>query len=112
MKNSQEEKEKFVQAIRDKKKVKLTFYSKEDRCELVRVCAPMDYGPSRRAKNKADRYHLWDFDSDTQRHTLSLLPERVMGMVVLDEKFDPADFIEWDTGVSPWFIPRDWGQYS
>ncbi len=69
----------------------------------------MDYGPSRIAHNKDDRYHFWDYDSDTKRHTLSLLPEQVYDVEVLDEIFDPSEFINWD---SKWFYPRDWGKFS
>lgn len=103
---------KFIQAIKDKNKVKLKFRSKEDNGVLVRTCAPMDYGPSRRAYDKSDRYHFWDYDSDTKRHALSLPPSQVLEIEVLDEKFDPADFIDWDVKNSPWFIQRDWGIYS
>jgi len=101
--------EDFINAIRGKNKVKLTFYSKEDNSVLKRTCAPMDYGPSRRSHDKSDRYHLWDYDSDQDWHTLSLLPEQIVSIDVLDETFDPAEFITWDT---EWFIARDWGDYS
>ncbi len=53
-------KEAFISAIHAKKKVRLTFYSKDDGGTIVRTCAPMDYGPSRRAHEKNDRYHVWD----------------------------------------------------
>jgi hypothetical protein len=72
----------------------------------------MDYGPSRRAANKDDRYHLWDYDSDTKSHTLSLLPDQVVSMQVLRENFDPAGFVTWSTASSPWFVARNWGPYS
>lgn len=105
-------KEKFVAAIHEKNKVKLSFLSKEDSGVLIRKCAPMDYGPSRRANLKNDRYHLWDYESDTMNHTLSLSPEQVAKIEVLDETFDPAEFITWNTKKSPWFIPRNWGPFS
>jgi hypothetical protein len=105
-------KETFIQAIRDCKKVRLTFFSKEDEGTLIRKCAPMDYGPSRRAKEKNDRYHLWDYESDTEQHTLSLNPEQVKGLDILEESFDPDEFVTWDTSASPWFVERDWGSHS
>lgn len=104
--------DKFIKAIHSKNKIRLTFYSKEDGAEIARTCAPMDYGPSRRATNKDDRYHFWDYDSDTASHTLSLLPNQVVRIDVLPETFDPAGFITWDTKKSQWFVPRDWGIYS
>ena len=105
-------KDSFVAAIHAKQKVRLTFFSKEDGHTLVRTCAPMDFGPSRRTKNKEDRYHLWDYESDTSTHTLSLLPGQVVSIEVLEEVFDPSEFVTWSTTTSPWFVRRDWGTHS
>jgi hypothetical protein len=102
----------FVDAIDGQRKVVLTFISKEDGgARLVRTCAPMDFGPSRRTKDKSDRYHLWDYDSDgpTGRHTLSLLPSQIISIEESGEAFTPADFVTWDPN---WFYRRDWGQFS
>ncbi len=105
-------KDTFISAIHNKKIVRITFYSKEDNSNIVRRCAPMDFGPSRRAKDKSDRYHYWDYDSDKERHPLSLLPNQIVDLVVLDLDFNPAEFITWDTDKYPWFIKRDWQEFS
>ncbi len=92
----------------------MTFVSKEDAgLYLTRTCAPMDYGPSRRTKDRSDRYHFWDYDSDSPggRHTLSLLPGQVVSIEEADEHFNPAEFVTWDPPYD-WFYPRDWGQFS
>lgn len=102
-------KESFIAAIHSKNKARVTFYSKEDGKNLTRVCAPMDYGPSRRAHNKDDRFHSWDFESDQKNHVLSLLPEQVVSIEVLEEEFDPVDFVTWQPN---WFIERNWGVHS
>jgi len=102
-------KDRFVGAIHSKSKIRLTFYSKEDGHDLTRTCAPMDYGPSTRAHDKSNRFHLWDYDSDTGHHTLSLLPEQVVNIEVLPDTFDPAEFVKWKTN---WIVKRDWGAYS
>jgi len=102
----------FTKAIHDKKKLRVTFFSKEDGHQLTRTCAPMDIGPSRRAADKSDRFHMWDYDSDQGKHTLGLPFAQIVKMEVLDLGFEPADFITWDTKQSPWFIPRDWGNHS
>ena len=72
----------------------------------------MDYGPSRRAKEKNDRFHLWDYESDTHVHTLSLSPNQIQRIDIMDETFDPGEFVTWNLATSPWFVKRDWGQYS
>lgn len=104
--------EQFINAIHNKRKIRLYFYSKQDTSTLIRVCAPMDYGPSRRAKENNDRFHLWDYESDTRNHVLSLSPEQIVRLEVLEDQFEPSEFITWDTKKSPWFVMRDWGLYS
>lgn len=99
----------FIDAIKTRKKIKLTFYSKEDGTPLIRFTAPMDYGPSRRAANKENRFHFWDYESDKRNHVLSLLPSQVISLEVTQQDFDPSEFITWETN---WFISRDWGIYS
>jgi len=99
----------FVAAIHSKRKVRLTFFSKEDNRVLVRTCAPMDYGPSRRTADKSDRFHFWDYDSDTNTHTLSLLQNQIKSIEALEQNFDPKEFVTWKTN---WLISRDWGYLS
>jgi hypothetical protein len=106
--------EAFISGIRDRRKIILTFVSKEDAgLQLTRTCAAMDYGPSRRARDKSDRYHFWDYDSDSSdgRHTLSLLAGQILLIDETEERFDPAEFVTWDPPYG-WFYPRDWGEFS
>lgn len=58
---------------------------------------------------KNDRFHLWDYKSDTGQHTLSLNPGQIRSIEVLPDTFDPAEFVTWKTN---WIVPRDWGIYS
>lgn len=102
-------KNQFIAAIHSKSKLRVTFFSKEDRCNIIRTCAPMDFGPSNKAKDKSDRFHMWDYESDKKNHTLSLLPNQVVSIEILAQHFEPGEFITWQTN---WFVQRDWGQYS
>lgn len=99
----------FIAAIHSRNKIHVTFYSKEDDTNLVRMCAPMDFGPSRKAKMQDDRFHMWDYDSDTGRHTLSLPQDQIVNMDVTDLVFDPAEFVTWPPN---WIVARDWGRFS
>jgi len=99
----------FIEAIHNKRKTRVTFYSKEDNGVVVRICAPMDYGASKRAKDKSNRFHMWDYESDKKQHTLSLKPEQIQNIEALDESFEPSEFVTWSTD---WIIPRDWGKCS
>jgi hypothetical protein len=102
----------FVDAIKNKLKISVQYYSIEDNRILERICAPLDYGPSRRSKNKNDRFHLWDYESGGKNHVLSLNPDQIKNIILLKEEFNPAEIITWDTHKNPWFISRDWGKYS
>ncbi len=104
----------FLSAINDKRKVRVVFYSREDGKNIERICAPMDYGPSRRFNDGKDRYHLWDYfpDGGKKPHPIPLEPSQIISINLTDEHFDPAEFITWDVNKSPWHYSRDWGQYS
>ena len=95
----------FIEAIKEKKKVCLRFYSIADSGVIDLVCAPLDYGPGAGNPSGVNRYWLWDYTSNTGSPTLGLLPEQVLDIRVLGVVFNPAEF-----GPAPptWSIPRDW----
>ena len=99
----------FINAIHSMNKVKIKYFSKKYNEVIERVCAPMDYGISNRFKNNIDYYH-GDYESEKGPHTLLLNPKDVQTINVLNETFDPAEFIDWTPII--WIIPRDWGKYS
>ncbi|WP_436904818.1 hypothetical protein [Acinetobacter johnsonii] len=104
----------FLNAINEKRRVKVVFYSKEDGMNIERICAPMDFGPSRKFKDGLDRFHLWDYypDQGKKPHPLPLTPSQIVSITLMAEHFDPAEFITWNVKTSPWHYSRDWGQYS
>lgn len=100
----------FVAAINAKRRMELSFRSKEDGGAILkRICAPMDYGPGKRIRDRTPRYWLWDYTSDTKAHVLGLLDRQIIGMTVLPDVFDPAEFVTW---TPDWVLERDWGPYS
>jgi len=82
----------FLQAIKEKRKVWVKFYSHADSGVLERSCAPMEYGPGA-AKDGLNRYWLWDASSNAVNRTLSLTPQQIVDFSVLGEGFDPAQFV-------------------
>lgn len=100
--------ERFIHAIHDKKVISLKFNSKE-KGFITRLCIPFDYGPSRKYKGGLDRYHLYDLDSPEEKHNLSILPEQVINIEILNKDFEPSDYVHWEP---KWFIKRDWGECS
>lgn len=99
----------FIEAINEKRKVRLRYYSQADSGGLDRVCAPMDYGPGAGFADGLNRYWLWDYAGMPKGRSLGLLPPEILDLHVLGEVFDPAGF-----GVRPWpwAVQRDWGTWS
>jgi hypothetical protein len=99
----------FIEAIKEKHKVCLRFYSKADSEVIDLLCAPVDYGPGAGILDGVSLYWLWDYTSNNGSHTLSLLPEQVLDIRVLGEVFDPEQI---EIKSPQWSIPRDWGSVS
>jgi len=99
----------FIQALEGRQKVALTFYAKTHAATLTSTCAPLDYGPSRQAHDKASRYHFWDYESDEEPHPLVLPSEQIDSIVPLDARFDPTEFVTWRPD---WILARNWGDLS
>lgn len=98
----------FINAINNKRVLEVKFNSKE-KGVIVRKCIPFDFATSKRYKDNIERYHFYDLDSPSGKHNLSILPEQIIEIKVLDETFNPSDYITWKTN---WSISRDWGIYS
>jgi len=100
--------ETFIQAINQKMIIQLTFNSKEKGI-ITRKCVPFDFGPSRKYRNGADRYHFNDLDSPDGKHNLSILPDQVISITLSNKHFNPEEYITWKPN---WYIERDWGAFS
>lgn len=99
----------FVQAINEKRIIKLQFNSYE-KWIIERRCVPFDFWPSRRnISPNPERFHYYDLSSPDWKHNLSILPEQIIKMEVIDEFFEPENYITWTPN---WFLKRDWGSYS
>jgi hypothetical protein len=96
----------FLEAIHDKKKVSVRFYSKADSGVVDRTCAPLDYGPGGETEDDLNRYWFWDCATGTAAKVFGLVAEQIVELSVLGEGFDPAQL-----GVIPprWSVPREWG---
>lgn len=101
--------ETFLQAIHERKIVKLTFDSQE-KGVIQRFCIPFDFGPSKRnLVPNPDRYHFYDLDSPEKSHNLSLLPDQIKNLEITDKTFEPSEYVHWTPN---WFVARDWGNFS
>lgn len=106
-----ENKEKFLKAIDDKLKIKITFDSKE-KGVITRTCIPFDFGASQKedAIDKSEKYHMLDLDSpEGKPHNLPVSVSQMTSIEVLEESFDPEKYVTWETN---WIYKRDWGNKS
>ncbi|VVB73783.1 Uncharacterised protein [uncultured archaeon] len=103
------DKDRLIRAIHAKRKVRVRFFSKEEGTYITRVCAPMDYGRSRHAMDFRNKLHVWDYETS---QPLALDQSHVEELTVLDETFDPAEFVTPELMASPWTVKRDWGTRS
>jgi len=81
----------FVQAIQDKRKVKLTFLSEERGGDTDRLCGPIFYSAPV-AGSDSGCYYLWDFESNTDNHFLGFPPSQIVSMELTEEPFDLVEF--------------------
>jgi hypothetical protein len=81
----------FVQAIRHRKKVQVTFFSEGHEGTASRLCGPVFYSPCA-AGIDSSCYYLWDFETNADNHFLSLAPSRIVRMELVDESFDLVEF--------------------
>lgn len=97
--------EKFVEAIRTKSKVLIKFETRDKSEIKERRCIPFDYAFSSRFNDDKKRYHFYDLDSADGPHNLSIFPEQLLSIDILQETFSPAEYVKW---IPNWSIPRDW----
>lgn len=81
----------FVQAIKDKKKVKLVFLSDATGNNAEKLCGPMLYSPPAGA-GESDWYYLWDFEGNSDKRVLGFPSNKIMSMGLTEEAFNPKDF--------------------
>lgn len=90
----------FISAIRERRKIRLWFFSHKYNRVIRRVCIPLDIGKSQWGDI---RYHVWDVENS---HTISVLPSNVERVTILKDRFRPlSDLPKWDVTYT---VKRKW----
>jgi hypothetical protein len=97
----------FVRALREKKKVKLTFFSREQGCNAEKVCGPIVYSRPL-ARDDSDSYYFWDFDSGESEHLLCLSAPQIVSMELAEEPFDVLEFFTSEGEIDDSRCESDW----
>lgn len=97
--------EDFITAIRERKKVRVRFFSTPDQGILDRVCLPLDYGVGGGGVADLNRYWLWCPEMLEGSRLLGLFSEQILSLRILGDPFGPGEVgaAEW-----AWSVPRDW----
>ena len=82
----------FIQGIEQKRRLKLTFFSREHFRKLLRQCAPLYYSKGRIEGDGLDSYYLWDFEATKGSHFLALPPSQIVTMELAEETYNVEDF--------------------
>lgn len=102
----------FLDAIATKRRISVRFNHPKERREMVRTCAPLDFGPLRGSIDPEPRYQLWDLDARRKPFNVALRAGDILEMKLLDETFDPSAIITWAFKAGAWAVPRDWAEFS
>ena len=82
----------FMQALRDRRKVVLTYFCPERGLGLTGLCIPVDYeAPA--GREDSDRYYFWHSDRALGERLLCLSPSQIGHMRLSKETFDPSEHI-------------------
>ena len=82
----------FIQSIEQKRRIKITFFGRENPQNLPRQCAPLHYSKGRIEGDDMDCYYLWDFQAVRGNHFLALPPSQIVRMNLNEGTFKIEDF--------------------
>ena len=100
----------FIQAIENKKLIKVKFNS-DEKGPVERTCIPVDFLPSNKEKDRTSKYCVYDLDDNAKEHKLMIPPHQLIWLDLVEEKFDPACYLP-EAGPFNWGVQRNWGAYS
>ncbi|MGB2865328.1 MAG: hypothetical protein WBC05_18510 [Sedimentisphaerales bacterium] len=87
----------FIQSVERETKLKLTFFSRKHRREVVSLCAPLHFskgpaGPATGAEDELECYYLWDFGADKGSNFLALSPSEIVNIKLTEDVFHVREF--------------------
>jgi len=98
----------FYEAIKQKRLVEMKYLYKGE--SITRTCVPFDYGMFRKRPYR-ECFHAKTIGVRGGDYTLHLEPSDVESIKMLEESFNPKDYVKWSSPYR-WRLPRNWGEYS
>ena len=84
--------DKFIRAVKDRRKVIVTYFSGQFNLNLTSLCVPLEYEPSG-GEEEPDSYYLWDPLGEIGERVLGLPASQIMYMELSDDTFEPDEYI-------------------
>ena len=95
------------EAIRLKRKLFIRYRPEGEKTERTYSASPLDIKPGTSQATKGNDY-LWIY-FDEENNTVSLRLDRVLGVELSEETFDPKEMLKsWKDKAPEWNLPRDW----
>jgi hypothetical protein len=105
--NVQRAVERIKKAIRERRKCYVRYMPTPETLVETYHVAPLDIKPGETASTRA-RDYLWAHSYEHNR-TVSLRLDRVRGVELSDDRFDPQELMtDWETVEPEWNVARDW----
>lgn len=77
----------FVQGIKERRKLRLTFFGDDRNLELVRECGPLHYCEGKAEADELECYYLWDFEAEEGYNFKALSPLQIVKMELTETVF-------------------------
>ena len=92
MQIKQSKAEVFITALREKKKLLVTYYNRKHGAFLTKMCVPIQHiGPL--SEHGSEYFYFWDEESDIGERLFGLPPSEIESMEQTEELFDPNNYI-------------------
>jgi hypothetical protein len=90
----------FVQGVRERTRIRLTYYNRDHKLNLSRLCVPLYYGVSQDQEVDSDCYYAWDIQGNVGKHFLALPPSHIVFIEPTKQPFKLEDYITEQTDAS------------
>jgi len=87
----------FIRSVQQKKKIKLTFFSRKHSRNVTSLCAPLHYRKDRAGlatgvEEGLGCYYLWDFGAERGNNFLNLSSSQIVSMELTEEAVHVEEF--------------------
>jgi hypothetical protein len=83
----------FVRGVRERKRIRLTYYNKEHKLNLSKLCVPLYYSASQAEEADSDCYYAWGIEDNVSTHFLALPPSHIVFIELTEQPFKLEDYI-------------------